>query len=795
MLSSSMPETPAFNDWDLTSLSSLPTSVLVAAACTLLGALALSTTSTRGAPLRLRASLFLLRFLLCAAVFLVLLEPGRRLLATSREPDRVLIAVDTSASMSVGEGAEQRVRVAARAAQEVVDDVAARGFVPELWFFDAAARKASALELQALERGTRAAEGTASALSSVVETAASTETSRVPTGGVVILSDGADTSGLGLGLSADLRQRIAALGGTTPAPLHTVVVGADSNFRDVVLDRAIADEFAFVRNPMKIDVVLRQRGFSGQKVPLTLAEDGAVVARTEVTLAGVGDEARAHFELTPQRAGKRLYTVQAPVLDGEAISENNRLDFTVKLIRDRIRVLQVAGRPSWDERFVRRLLKENPSVDLISFFILRSTTDISGADNNELSLIPFPTKELFTEQLHTFDVVIFQDFNYRPYQMGTYLENVADYVKEGGGLLVIGGDLTFSEGDYQNTPLADVLPVVLRPGHGHLDVESFTPVVSEAGQNHPITDVGDALSDSAGGLGRWRDSNGPQGVAAGLASLPPLQGLNLVAGLASGAQVLLSHPFANTDDGSPQPVIAVADVEKGRSVAVMTDSLWHWALPHLGSSGGGGDAHRKLIANTLRWLIRDPELSHVKLVLATEGQGFRRGIEPGAEVMAEVRTFNTRYQPEGGAKLKLTLSPLEPGGTAKTVEGETGVDGTFRAPLLPDKAGAWRARVDVVNGADGRVLGSDEDVFVVRATSLERLYGEARPDFLAALAAAGGGRSVDVGDVKGLPLVDHAKVKVHRQKTEPLWNTWAALAVVTMLAATEWWWRRRRGFA
>jgi uncharacterized membrane protein len=678
-----------------------------------------------------------------------------------------------------------RISDAAKAAEEVADDVAARGFVPELWFFDASARKGSLEELQAYGRGERPADGSASSLASVVDAAANTETTQVPTGGVVIISDGADTQGLTPGLSADLRQRIASIG-ATGAPLHAVVVGADSNFKDVVLERSIADEFAFVRNPMKIEVVIRQRGFIGQVVPLTLAEDGAVVARTQVTLAGDGEEVRARFELTPQRAGKRLYTVQAPVLDGEAIAENNRLDFTVKLIRDRIRVLQVSGRPSWDERFVRRLLKENPSVDLISFFILRSTTDISGAGNNELSLIPFPTKELFTEQLHTFDVVIFQDFNYRPYNMGMYLKNVAQYVKQGGGLLMIGGDLSFSEGEYQGTPLADVLPVTLRPGRGHVDVESFTPVVTDAGQHHPITDVGDAIG-----------------------SLPPLQGLNLVSGLAPNAVALLTHPFANADDGTPQPVVAVADVEKGRAVAVMTDTLWHWALPQLGTgtgTHGAVDAHRKLIANALRWLIRDPELSHVKLSLATDGQGKGRGVEPGAEVMAEVRTFNTRYQPEGGAKLKLTLTPLEPGGTARAsgvlaIEGETGPDGTFRAPLLPDRPGAWRARVDVLNGdtpspGDANAnLGSDEDVFVVRATSLERLYGEARPDLMAALAGAGAGRSVDVGAVTGLPFVDHAKVKVHRQKTEPLWNTWIALAVVTLLAAGEWWWRRRRGFA
>lgn len=783
MLPSSMEPSspPVWNDQDLTALTSLPTWALAAVGCVLLGGLVLSTTSTRGAPLKLRGGLFALRLLLCVAVFVVLLEPGRRLLATSKESDHVIVAVDTSGSMSVGEGSSQRVRQAAAAALDVVDDLNARGFIPEIELFAGDTKKATVDELKALRDGTATADGSESRLQSVVD--AVSDDAGAPLGGVVVISDGADTTGLTPSLSVDLRERLTRLGAPLQAPVHAVVIGADANFKDVVVERAVADEFAFVRNPLKVEVSLRQRGYEGTVVPVTLAEDGLIVARTEVTLPKDGESATVKFEVTPQRAGKRLYTVQSPVLDGEAIRENNRLDFTVKLIRDRIRVLQVAGRPSWDERFVRRLLKENPSVDLISFFILRSTTDISGAPNSEMSLIPFPTKELFTEQLHTFDVVIFQDFNYAPYNMGMYLKNVADYVREGGGFLMLGGDLTFAEGDYQNTELRDVLPLTMRAGRGNLDVEDFTPVVTEAGKNHPITDVSSALASTE------------QGIAA----LPPLQGLNLSAGLAPGAVALLTHPFLNTDDGTPQPVIAVKDVDKGRAVAITTDTLWHWALPHVGNGGAGastGDAHRKLIANTLRWLIRDPELSHVKLTLEARGDLHSRGVEPGSEVTAVVRTFDAKYLPEGGAKLKLTLTPLEAGGTARSIEGETGPDGTFRAPLMPDKAGAWRARVDVVaNDGTGRPAGSDEDVFVVRGASLERLYAEARPDILKAFAAGSGGRTVDKDDVKGLEFVDHQKVRVHRQKTEPLWNTPAALAIVVALACAEWWWRRRRGFA
>jgi uncharacterized membrane protein len=786
--------TPAFNDWDLTSLSSLPTSVFAVAAAILVIAVALSWHSTRGAPMGTRLGLLILRALLAVAVFVVLLEPGRRLMATSREPDRVVVAVDVSASMSVGEGERQRSRIAARAARAILDDLGTRepAVVPELWLFDDEMRAATADDLVALANGGRPAVGRETRLALPIQRAddasASDDASArgLPLGGVIVISDGADTGGLSPALTGELQERLATLGrvpgSSVTAPLHTVVVGADASFKDVVLERVIADEFAFVRNQVNVEVVVRQRGFAGTTLPLTLAEDGVVVARAELALKD-GGEQRATFTFSPQQAGKRLYTVQAPVLDGEAIAENNRLDFTMKLIRDRIRVLQVAGRPSWDERFVRRLLKENPSVDLISFFILRSPSDISGAGNNELSLIPFPTKELFTEQLHTFDVVIFQDFNYRPYNMGIYLQNVADYVRGGGGFLMMGGDLSFSEGDYEGTPIAEVLPVRLLSGRGHLATDDFAPVLTDVGRRHPITDVAGTVAGAAD-------------AGTVFQALPALQGLNKSAGLADGAAALLTHPFENGPDGQPQPVIAVRDVGKGRSVAVMTDTTWHWSLPQVGRGTGRSDAHRKLLANTLRWLIRDPELSRVQLDLDADP----RGVEPGAAVVAEVRAQDPMYQPEAGASVSVQLIPLDdtargaqPAPPAAGDGVVTGSDGSARVTLRPDRAGAWKVRAEVRKGSE--VVGVDEDVFVVRQASLERLFAEARPEVLAALAAAGGGRSVDPDDVTGLPVADHGRVRVHRQKTEPVWNTGAALLVIVVLAAVEWWWRRRRGFA
>ena len=130
---------------------------------------------------------------------------------------------------------------------------------------------------------------------------------------------------------------------------------------------------------------------------------------------------------------------------------NNTRSFVVRVIRDKIRVLQVSGAPSWDVRALRQMLKSNPNVDLISFFILRTQDSISLVPNDEMSLIPFPTRELFEQQLPSFDLIILQNFEFRPYGIGDYLENIRSYVEGGGGLAMLGGAVSFSAGGYFGT--------------------------------------------------------------------------------------------------------------------------------------------------------------------------------------------------------------------------------------------------------------------------------------------------------------------------------------------------------
>jgi len=778
--SATEPSDLPFNASDWVSLSSMPMWTLALVGVTLVAALVLGHHATRGAQSALRAQLLTLRLLLAGLVLLLLVEPGRLQLATSKVANRVLVVTDTSASMAQeASSGVSRAQVAARAALQLADDLATRDapFAVEFAQFSNDLSGMSRDQLTALASSSAAPDGErtdlAGVLRSLQKDAASDDTSgQKPLGGVVLLTDGADTEGHDARLPDDVLVALKKM----KAPVHVVHTRSTEGFFDRSVHNVIADEFAFVRNKVTLEVVLRHRGVpddaQGESLPVTLREDGKPILTQTVTLDGERGETKLELTFEPKQAGKHVYAVDIPVHPQEAIALNNQFRFPLEVIRDRIRVLQVVGRPSWDERFVRRLLKENPSVDLISFFILRTQTSVPGAANHELSLIPFPTRELFTEELSTFDVVIFQNFNYGPYSMGRYLPNVHDFVEQsGGGFMMLGGDLSFSEGGYAGTVIEDTLPVRLRHGRGHVDDKRFHPVQTKAGQTHPITDVHAAV-------GKTRKDP--------FSSLPKLEGLNLVQGLQPGAEVLLAHPTRRLSTGKAHPVLAVREVGKGRSMALLTDSSWLWSLPHVGN-GGRGDAHRKVFANALRWLIRDPELSRVT------AKPTKARYDVGEPVVIDIRTFSSTYAPQGKMPVSVDIAPLD--GAAKVEHHDVVTDAYGSAQVRIDKPAAGAYRVTVKAQSDGRQVGVDEDAFIVRAAALEKIFAEPQKKALQALTEASKSKLVGPDDITSLTFIDHAVERVHRQQSEPLWNRWQVVLLFVVVAGAEWYLRRRRGLA
>ncbi len=710
--------------------------------------------------------LLVLRLLAVAVCLLVVLQPRLEFGQVSLVPNYVAVLVDTSRSMNVASPDRRRTRY--QREQALLADGAPTfaawekgGHKVEFYGFGEFLTPTSPTSLPPPKaEATRIGE----ALSELRTRFAGRDL-----GAVILLSDGIDTGRIGHGpLDADTLKALKALA----APVHTVFLG-ESELRDLSVAAVLSDDFAFVRTPVKLEAVLRYSGLGGRMVEVSLLRDGRLIDAKAVLLRKGSSQEKVSFDFTPDHPGNYVFEIKTPVLAGEALSSNNSQIFTLKVIRDRVRVLHVCGRPSWNERFLRAILRLDPNVDLVSFFILRTDTDEMAADPDEMSLIPFPYKEIFEDQLNSFDLLIFDNFNYKPYWVEPYLPGVRAYVENGGALAMIGGDLSFASGKYGESALRDVLPVDLtgipEDGPAAFTTDTFKPRLTAAGRLHPVT----ALSlDERSNQARW-------------ASLPPLTGLNRVAGLRPGAHALLVHPSEKSADGKPAPVLAVADVGRGRTLALLTDSAWASGFQAAGN-GDDGRAFQRFWENAIRWLVHDPSLTLLHIDL--DKVEYHHGQTPSVRV----RTLHTDYTPAGAVDVEVDLRPAESSGNTpplRTLKVTTGRDGEAEFELAGLDPGAYR----LVGRAtlDGRAT-TEQATFVIRPEGHELDDVVAREGVLREIAEASGGefRDGSLGDPRVLPP---RKVRVGSLRTIDLWSNPLLLLLAVGLLATEWTLRRRTG--
>jgi uncharacterized membrane protein len=585
-----------------------------------------------------------------------------------------------------------------------------------------------------------------------------------PVRGIAVITDGIDRGALRREVMDPAVTDFQAP--PLPGPVSFYQVGAATALQDLAIDEVITGGFAFLRTPFSLEAIVR--GEPGLRTTVTLQREGRHVAEEAVVLdeTGLG---RVRFQVRPTRVGRGAWEVSVPVRVGDAVPGNNTYPVVIRVVRDRTRVLQVSGAPSFDQKFLRLFLKEDPSVDLVSFFILRTHEDFgAGWSSSELSLIAFPYERLFSEELSTFDLVILQNFNYRPYfnrDPNGLLGNMAEYVRGGGALVMIGGDRAYDLGEYAGTPLAEVLPVRLGVTGPKSDPRPFQPVLTEGGRAHPVT----------------RLSSTPQASAETWERLPDLDGLNLSRGLKGDAALLLGHPTLRVD-GGPMPVAAVREVGEGRTMALMVDASWRWSFSEA-AQGHGNQAYLRFWKQSLRWLVADPDDRRVVVSPS------RENVLLGEEVQVRVRVRNAAYAavPEQGVRGTI----VGPGGTAESFELVTDASGEAVIHFTPTSRGAHRVLVQAGEGAADQA----ESVFSVSARDPE--LAEIVPDsaFLERLAQAYGARGTyrPPGNTDG-PVVDETATRqVHDRRVTSLAASPLMALLFGFLVSGSWWVRRRGG--
>jgi hypothetical protein len=604
-----------------------------------------------------RAGGWSMRALALAALGAALLDP--RVVQEERQPrpDLALVVVDESPSQNIGARASMAETVRARV--------------------ETALAALSGVEVRTIRTGGDSAGETR--LFDAIERAA---------------LDGADRRLAGVVIISDGQVHDVPAPGSTPwlnAPVHLLLTGGkDERDRRIVVEQAPA--YGIVDQDVEITYRVEQAGpapSAGEHVGVRVRIDGEERGSTE---AQIGRSEK--FPLSIRHAGPTVLELEVEPANEEVSTLNNRAAVVVNGVRERLRVLLVSGQPHPGERTWRNLLKSDPSVDLVHFTILRPPEKDDATPLKELSLIVFPVQELFENKLYDFDLVVFDRYVVRGILPTPYYGRIADYVRQGGALLIAVGPEFAGIQSLFRTPLGDVLPASPRD---RVIEQAFRPQITDIGRRHPVTSglpgetvAGDADPAEASSEPTW----GPW--------------FRLIDGDVKRGSTLMTG-------AGGRPLLVVDRVGEGRVAQLMSDHIWLWAR---GFEGGGPQA--ELLRRLAHWLMKEPELEEEHLeARVVHGRLLveRRSLSPG----------------------DVDVTITDASGQSRTLRLEAGHDGLARGEVKAEEAGLWRISdgVHTALAAAGRI--NPPELADLRAT----------PDRLAPLTKATGGGIAWLAD--GIP--------------------------------------------
>ncbi|MEK9627689.1 MAG: glutamine amidotransferase [Nitrospinota bacterium] len=574
--------------------------------------------------------------------------------------------------------------------------------------------------------------------------------------GVFLFSDGADLTEEPGEVSQGILKPLAKLN----APIHTFQAGNNDQFKDLALESVSVPDFGFIQQPVRLSVTVFASALGSRNVPLVLKDGDHILVSKVIEIRENKKYYKIDLQFTPRKTGKRIYTLNLPRFAEESILTNNQREFEIDVARDRIRILHLNGRPSWDSRYLREVLANNPRVDLLSFFILRSLGDDVAAPTSELSLIPFPSNLLFDDYLSSFDLIIFQNFKYEPFIDKKYLANIRSYVEKGGAFLMVGGELSFQGGSYSRTPIEDILPVnFIETDNRYMDRE-FHPKINEDFSNHPI-------------LHLEKDIQTNQEV---WDALPPLGGVNL--GLTANKDAYVLAEFVKTT-GSKVPVLVAGEFGEGRTALIATDSAWKWSF----RKESGSRYYHRFWNNIIDWLIAEPQTRRLQL------ESDKDRYQEEQQVFIKLKLLEKNYQPASNITGKLTISSRKEEVIAKDLV--TDKQGEQVYTFLPKHAGFYKANIEI-----GGL--KEEIMFSVLKDNAEFEKPLVNDFILKKISEVSGGKYFALNgsnDLSGLQFENpEIKVKSH-SRSFSLWNNWWAYGFVVGFLFLDWWLRRKAGLS
>jgi len=439
--------------------------------------------------------------------------------------------------------------------------------------------------------------------------------------GVIMITDGQ---------IHDVPKTVAQLG--FDAPIHALLTGRPGEF-DRRIEVIKAPRYGIVGQTRDIELALRETGRVPAGAPRTVTikvrREGQPDASYQVQIG-----THLTLPITFPHSGANIVEIELSETQGELTLANNRVVVLAEGVRENLRVLLVSGRPHAGERTWRNLLKSDAAVDLVHFTILRPPQKQDGTPINQLSLIAFPTRELFSTKIKEFDLIIFDRYEHRGILRLHYYDNIARFVRDhGGALLVAAGDDYAGAGSIVRTPLFSVLPALPT---GDVIEQAFKPTLTKDGRRHPVTRglpgsvgvKGDGLDPA---WGRWFRQ----------VDVIPERGRTILNGI------------------DKKPLLILDRKGKGRVALLTSDHAWLWARRF-----EGGGPHTQLLRRLSHWLMKEPDLEEERLKASAIG-------------------------------LKLTIERLSMEGEVPPVTISAPGGKTSDVTLSKTREGLWRATVDV----------------------------------------------------------------------------------------------------
>ena len=583
------------------------------------------------------------------------------------------------------------------------------------------------------------------------------EMGTLPMTGVVLLSDGVDNASQQLSESfARLQKR--------QIPFYTVGVGSEEITRDAEIIAVTAPREMLKDSTAVADVSFKSSGLSGRKAVIDVRENNTlVIPPVEVTLPPDGQVGEKSIDIPVKNEGNQVFSFSIRVPD-DRIAQNNTLDALITVRDDHPKLLYIEGEPRWEYRFLRRSVADDPNLVVES--LLRSSQNKfyrQGIEDQATLADGFPTKK---EELFAYSGIIFGSIEATFFKQ-EQLEMIVDFVNErGGGFLMLGGKNSFSYGRYQNTPVADILPVELLADRALPVIDKVKLTLTEYGKTHNLMRLS---GDPATNNKIW-------------AQLPPLEDFNRV-GEAKPGGVVLARGDAENSSGNPI-LLAYQRYGRGRSMIFATGSSWHWQM----EMDHEDQTSELFWKQMLRWLV---SASPAAVTITSDKDTYL----PGELVNISADVADKAFTRLNNARV--TAKITGPDGTSETLPMDWGgtQDGTYQTLVTAaTRQGTYQLEVDATQGTEK--LGTYKAAFQVKDRPVEFYDASLDAGNLKSIATQTGGRYYPLDRLAEIPedavYVDNEASFVEQKE---LWDVPILFMLLCMLLSGEWLWRKRKGLA